>query len=100
MGKPPACSASHHSITTRALAKGIRPIGGRRASVQRALYAGALPASFRWNAAPRQLYRSLIDAGKPHKMTLTTRARKFLTYANAVLQRRTPWTKTEPLSLG
>jgi len=80
--------------------KGVRRIGGGRASVRRALYAAALPASFRWNAALCQLYQRLITAGKPHKKALTACARKRLTYANAVLQRGTPWTTTEPLLNG
>ena len=80
--------------------KGLRRIGGGRASVRRALYAAALPASFHWNAALCQLYRRLVDAGKPHKKALIACARKLLTYANAVLQRGTPWTKTKLLPNG
>lgn len=80
--------------------KGMRRIGGGRASVRRALYAAALPASFRWNAALCQLYRRLIEAGKPHKKALTACARKLLTYANAVLQRGTPWSAPEPVLNG
>lgn len=73
--------------------KGIRCIGGGRASVRRALYAAALPASFRWNEALCRFYQRLVAAGKPHKKALTACARKLLLYANAVLQRGTPWTK-------
>lgn len=80
--------------------KGLRRIGGGRASVRRALYVAALPASFRWNVALCELYQRLVAAGKPHKKALTACARKLLTYANALLQRGTPWTTTEPLLNG
>lgn len=71
--------------------KGLRRIGGGRASVRRALFAAALPASFRWNPALCELYRRLMAAGKPHKKALVACARKLLTFANAVLQRGTKW---------
>ena len=80
--------------------KGLRRINGGRASVRRALYAAALPASFRWNVVPCELYQRLVAVGKPHKKALTACARKLLTYANAVPQRGTPWTTTEPLLNG
>ena len=80
--------------------KGVRRIGGGRASVRRALYAAALPASFRWNAALCRLYQRLVEAGKPHKKALTACARKLLTYANAVLQRGTPWCTPMPIPNG
>ncbi|MGE0719056.1 MAG: IS110 family transposase, partial [Alphaproteobacteria bacterium] len=36
-------------------------------------------------------YRRLTGAGKPHKQALVACARKLLIFANAVLQRGTPW---------
>ncbi|SFH92566.1 Transposase IS116/IS110/IS902 family protein [Methylobacterium brachiatum] len=80
--------------------KGVLRIGGGRASVRRALYAAALAASFHWNAALCRLYRRLLEAGKPHKTALTACARKLMTYANAVLQRGTPGSESEPVLNG
>lgn len=79
---------------------GVRRIAGGRASVRRALYAAALPASMRWNPALCDLYQRLKAAGKPHKKALAACARKLLTFANAVLQRGKPWTKAKPLLNG
>jgi transposase len=76
--------SGHHS--------GIRHIAGGRARVRRALYAAALPASFRWNDALVAVYRRLAAAGKPHKKIMVACARKLLHFANAVLARGTPWT--------
>ena len=70
---------------------GRRMIAGGRANVRTALYAAALPAAFRWNAALVAFYQRLKAAGKPHKQALVACARKLLTYANAVLARGTPW---------
>src|SRR5690606_31005286 len=74
--------------------RGVRRIAGGRARVRRALYLAALPASFRWNAALRDLYGRLTDAGKPHKEALVARARKLLIFANTVLHRGSPWEKS------
>jgi transposase len=71
---------------------GQRRIAGGRSRVRRSLYAAALPAAFRWNLALVALYRRLIAKGKPHKLALVACARKLLIFANAVLQRGTPWT--------
>lgn len=71
--------------------KGQRRIAGGRARVRRALFAAALPASFRWNPALQRLYANLIAKGKPHKKALIACARKLLIYANKVLARGTPW---------
>ena len=71
--------------------KGTRRIAGGRGRVRRALFAAALPASFRWNKALRELYSRLTSAGKPHKKALAACARKLLTFANVVLQRGSPW---------
>jgi len=72
--------------------KGETHIGGGRARLRRALYAAAQPASFRWNPALQALYRRLTERGKSHKSALVACARKLLVYANAVVQRGTPWT--------
>lgn len=71
--------------------RGMRRIAGGRDRVRRALYAAALPASFRWNERLCDFYRRLTGAGKPHKQALVACARKLLIFANAVLQRGTPW---------
>lgn len=71
--------------------RGQRHIAGGRARVRRALFAAALPASFRWNPALQRLYATLIARGKPHKKALIACARKLLIYANKVLARGTPW---------
>ena len=70
---------------------GRRMIAGGRANVRTALYAAALPAAFRWNAALIAFYQRLKAAGKSHKQALVACARKLLTYANTVLSRGTPW---------
>ncbi len=72
--------------------RGQRRIAGGRHRVRRALYAAALPASFRWNPALVELYKRLRDNGKNHKQALTACARKLLIFANAVLQRGSEWT--------
>jgi transposase len=71
---------------------GQRRIAGGRHRVRRALYAAALPASFRWNPALVASYKRLRANGKNHKQTLTACARKLLTFVNAVLARQSPWT--------
>lgn len=73
------------------LHKGRRHIAGGRARLRRSLYAAALPAAFRWNAALIQLYRRLTARGKAHKVALVACARKLLIYANTIVQRGTPW---------
>ena len=70
---------------------GQRHIAGGRADVRTALYAAALPAAFRWNAALVDLYRRLRARGKAHKQALVACARKLVAYANTVLARGTPW---------
>jgi transposase len=72
--------------------KGQRRIAGGRNRLRRSLFAAALPAAFRWNAALIALYQRLIAAGKAHNVALIACARKLLIYANTVVQRRTPWT--------
>lgn len=71
--------------------QGETHIGGGRSRLRRSLYAAALPAAFRWNAALVALYRRLTAAGKPHKAALVACARKLLIYANTVVQRGTVW---------
>jgi transposase len=71
--------------------EGRRRIAGGRAVVRTALYAAALPAAHRWNAALIDLYQRLKAAGKSHQQALVACARKLLTFANTVLERGTPW---------
>ena len=78
--------------------KGERHIAGGRSRPRRSLFAAALPAAFRWNAALIALYQRLIAKGKPHKLALIACARKLLIYANAVLQRGSPWTQQPAIS--
>ena len=70
---------------------GVRHIDGGRKRLRRALYAAALPASFRWNPQLIALYKRLIAAGKEHKRALIACARKLLIFANTVVARGTPW---------
>jgi transposase len=73
--------------------KGQRHIAGGRGRLRRSLFAAALPAAFRWNAALIALYNRLIARGKAHNSALIACARKLLIYANTVVQRGTPWTE-------
>ena len=75
------------------LRKGQRHIAGGRGRLRRSLFAAALPAAFRWNAALIALYTRLTARGKPHNSALIACARKLLVYANTVVQRGTPWTE-------
>jgi transposase len=75
--------------------QGETHIGGGRARLRRALYAAALPASFRWNPALKALYARLKARGKPHPSALVACARKLLIYANTVVTRGTPWTSPD-----
>ena len=68
-------------------------IAGGRSRLRRSLYAAALPAAFRWNAALKALYRRLVERGKPHTVALVACARKLLIFANTVVARGTPWTE-------
>lgn len=71
--------------------KGERHIAGGRSRLRRSLYAAALPGAFRWNPALKALYARLIARGKPHKLALVACARKLLAFANAVVERGSPW---------
>ena len=71
--------------------QGETHIGGGRSRLRRALYAAALPASFRWNPALKALYGRLIGRGKSHSSALIACARKLLVFANTVVARGTPW---------
>jgi len=77
--------------------KGEKRIEGGRTRLRKALYAAALPAAFRWNAALVALYRRIVAKGTPHKAALIACARKLLVTVNAVVARGTPWTKERPL---
>jgi transposase len=73
--------------------KGQRKIAGGRSRVRRALYAAALPASFRWNQSLVDLYKRLREKGRPHKQALVACARKLLIFVNTVLARGSAWQK-------
>lgn len=73
---------------------GERHIAGGRSRLRESVYAAALPAAFFHNAHLVALYRRLVNAGKPHKVALIACVRKLLIYANSVLARGTPWTKS------
>jgi transposase len=72
---------------------GDRHIDGGRERLRKALYTAALAAAFHWNPQINVIYRRLTAAGKPHKVALVACARKLLIYANAVVERGTPWTE-------
>lgn len=72
---------------------GARHIDGGRERLRKALYTAALAAAFHWNPHLKIIYRRLIAAGKPHKVALVACARKLLIYANAVVERGTPWSQ-------
>jgi transposase len=78
---------------------GQRHIAGGRDRVRRALFNAALPAAHRWNDALIGLYRRLTNRGKLHKQALIACVRKLLIFANAVVERGTPWTKHPPAKL-
>jgi transposase len=71
---------------------GARRIQGGRKRLRNSLYSAALPAAFRWNPYLIALYGRLLAKGKLHKVALVACARKLLIFANAVVQRGTPWT--------
>lgn len=75
---------------------GERHIDGGRARVRRALFNAALPAAQRWNSALIALYDRLVKNGKAHKKALIACVRKLIIFANAVVERGTPWTKNAP----
>jgi transposase len=75
---------------------GVRHIDGGRKRLRRALYAAALPASFRWNPQLIALYKRLIAAGKEHKRALIACARKLLIFINTVVARGIPWQHDQP----
>jgi transposase len=75
---------------------GVRHIDGGRKRLRRALYAAALPASFRWNPQLIALYKRLTAAGKEHKRALIACARKLLIFVNTVVARGTPWQHSQP----
>ena len=75
---------------------GKRRIAGGRGRVRRALFMAAFAASSRWNPALKNLYTRLRENGKPHKQAVIACARKLLVFANAVLERQTPWQNSPP----
>jgi transposase len=75
---------------------GERHIAGGRDRVRRALFNAALPAAQRWNSELIALYGRLTKNGKAHKKALIACVRKLLIFANAVVERGTPWIKNAP----
>ena len=75
---------------------GERHIAGGRARVRKSLFAAAMPAAYRWNAALVALRDRLLARNKPPKVALVACARKLLVFANAVLERETPWSENCP----
>lgn len=73
-----------------------RHIAGGRNRVRRALFNAALPAAYRWNDNLKAQYERLRQRGKLHKPALIACARKLVIFANAVLLRGSPWTKSQP----
>lgn len=76
--------------------EGERHIFGGRARIRTALYAAALPSSYRWNEALVALRLRLAAKGKSHKEIMVACARKLLVYANTVLARGAPWQDAAP----
>jgi transposase len=65
--------------------------GGRR-TLRQALYMPALVA-VRFNAELKEKYKTLIEAGKPHKVAITAIMRKLITIANALIRDQRKWTE-------
>ena len=76
--------------------RGKRSIWGGRARVRTALYMSSLSAK-RYNPELQDLYRRLVEAGKPKKVALTACMRKLLLTLNSVIKRGAPW---EPRPVG
>lgn len=74
--------------------RGQRHIAGGRQRLRNSLFAAAPPAAFHWNPQLKALYRRLTNKGKAHKLALIPCARKLLLFANAVVDRGSPWLKT------
>lgn len=66
-------------------------IQGGRKFLRDALYMLALVAA-RFNPDLKQKYRTMIQAGKPPKVALTTLMRKLIELANALVQQNRTWT--------
>jgi transposase len=73
---------------------GPRHIESGRERLRKTLYNASLAGAFRWNQQLKTIYQRLIAKGKTHKVALIACARKRLIFANAVVQRQTPWTYT------
>ena len=70
--------------------RGIRAIGGGRASVRNALYMAALVA-IRYNPQIKVFYERLCRAGKKKKVALIACTRKLLIILNAMVKNNQPW---------
>lgn len=70
--------------------RGRRSTWGGRARVRAVLYMAAVVASQR-NAAIRQFYQRLKEAGKPGKVALVACMRKLLVILNSMVRNNRPW---------
>lgn len=75
--------------------KGRSKIGGGRRGVRNALYMPALVA-IRHNLHLAEIYRKLVDAGKPAKLAIAAIMRKLVILANALIRDDRKWTETAP----
>ena len=75
--------------------KGRSKIGGGRRGVRNALYMPALVA-IRYNLHLAEIYRKLVDAGKPAKRAIAAIMRKLVILANALIRDDRTWAKTAP----
>lgn len=75
--------------------KGVRVIGGGRASVRNVLYLAAVSAA-RCNAELKAFYERHMAANKPTKVVLTAVARKLAVLANALVAQHRPWQPNPP----
>lgn len=70
--------------------RGSRSIWGGRAQVRRLLYMPTLVA-IQYNPVISNMYRRLVDNGKPKKVAIVACMRKLVIVANAMVRDRTPW---------
>jgi transposase len=74
--------------------KGMRFISGGRSRPRRMLYLAAISAK-RHDQTFKAFAQSLLDRGKPAKVTVVAIMRKLIEAANLILSRGHPWTKRE-----
>lgn len=74
--------------------RGQRSIRGGRPEVRAMLYMASVSA-VRFNPQLRDMYRRLLEAGKPKKLALVACARKLLTILNSMVRTNTRWRTAE-----